>query len=82
MLKKAIWLGRFYRDYPWVLAILLLLTPVQTLVQALDQSPARNEARPQRRDVEFCGQDGRNHKTRSSSRISRTHPNMAGATPV
>ncbi len=34
MHKKAIWLWRFYRDYPGVLAVLLLLTPVQTVIQA------------------------------------------------
>lgn len=34
MRKKALWLGRFYRGYPGVLAILIFLTPVQTLIQA------------------------------------------------
>ncbi|MEA2031843.1 MAG: ABC transporter ATP-binding protein [candidate division Zixibacteria bacterium] len=34
MLNKIKWFWKYYRDYPWVLAILLLLTPIQAAIQA------------------------------------------------
>ena len=33
MLDKFLWLWRYYKRYPWVLMVLLLLTPVQTVFQ-------------------------------------------------
>ncbi|MFQ5500472.1 MAG: ABC transporter ATP-binding protein [Candidatus Zixiibacteriota bacterium] len=33
MLRKIKWLWKYYRRYPWVLLVLVLLTPVQTLFQ-------------------------------------------------
>ncbi|HWR82978.1 MAG TPA: ABC transporter ATP-binding protein [Candidatus Deferrimicrobium sp.] len=32
MLKKYLWLWRYYRQYPYVLAVLLIMTPVQTAI--------------------------------------------------
>ncbi len=33
MLEKIKWFWRYYRNYPYVLAVLILLTPVQTTIQ-------------------------------------------------